>query len=345
MLKPFIYAAAFDAGVATPKTILNDSLTAWPGYAPGNFDRAFRGRITAAEALAESRNIPALLMLSQVGVEYSANLMGAAGLRTLARRPERYGLSLAVGGAEATPLEVAEAFATLARGGIARPVAFEGSRLRDQGPSPKPLLRPAACWQTIAAISSPWRTADICPEAASLRVAWKTGTSSGYRDAWCAAVTPHRTIVVWLGNTQGEGSHSLLGAQSAAPLALRLIAAIASPMPWPADVDSAPLPVDESPFLPASRRLALIWPVDNTEIVYNSDLPPDRQRVLLRAAPARQGDRTAAENQLLWWFVDGKPAGTTRGDERLFWLPAPGRHEVRVIDAHGHAATSRIRVR
>jgi membrane carboxypeptidase/penicillin-binding protein PbpC len=123
-LKPFIYAAAFDAGVCTPQTELNDTPAAWAGYAPTNYDREFRGTLSAAEALAESRNLPAMTVLSRVGVRRAVDVMGAMGLTTLSRTPDRFGLPLAIGGAEATPMELAEAYATLARGGNCKPISF-----------------------------------------------------------------------------------------------------------------------------------------------------------------------------------------------------------------------------
>ncbi len=124
MLKPLIYAGAFAAGVCAPDTVLEDSPTAWTGYAPSDYDRQFRGSMTAAEALAESRNIPAMLVLSKVGVEPAIGLMESAGLRTLARSRRSYGLSLAIGGAEATPMELAQAYAMLGRGGMGMDVTF-----------------------------------------------------------------------------------------------------------------------------------------------------------------------------------------------------------------------------
>ncbi|HWE06716.1 MAG TPA: transglycosylase domain-containing protein, partial [Rhizomicrobium sp.] len=288
-LKPFIYASAFESGLFTPETMLQDSPTAWAGYEPADYDHKFRGTLSAAEALAESRNIPAMLVLAKVGVEPAVGLMEAAGLKTLARSPGRYGLSLAIGGAEASAMELAQAYAMLGRGGVGREVRFAISRepgmtlvsnvgralpaidslggqcppyvksasvgsaladalrgahapqerVRQGGPyealhAPR-CLTSSACWQTLTALSGADRTAAICPAAARLHVAWKTGTSNGHRDAWCAAVTRHRTVIVWLGNADGRASSALVGAEAAAPLALRLIASLESAPsePWP----------------------------------------------------------------------------------------------------------------
>ena len=264
-LKPFIYAAAFDAGVCRPGTMLDDAPAGWAGYQPGDYDRRFDGPEPAAVALARSRNLPAIWLLSRVGVARSVGVMAAAGLGTVGRTPNRYGLSLAVGGAEVTPMELAGGYATLGRGGVARgawllctevasdwgasspsdllsgwrlqppPVAAEAAtpvglvrhaRVVVGGPAGGGVLRRSSCLMALQCLADPERTRAVWPAAAGLGVAWKTGTSSGHRDAWCAAVTPRRTVVAWLGNADGAGSDALVGQDAAAPLALRVMAAV-----------------------------------------------------------------------------------------------------------------------
>jgi penicillin-binding protein 1C len=337
-LKPFIYATAFDAGICAPGTLVSDTPASWSGYQPDDFDREFRGPLTAAEALAQSRNIPAMLVLSKVGVEPAIGLMDAAGLHCLVRDPARYGLTLAIGGAEATPIEIAQAYAALGRGGIAIPVHLT-SNVATEPALPPRFIRPAACWQVLGALSETERTMAVCPEACGSHVAWKTGTSSGRRDAWCAAVTRRYTVVVWLGNSLGESSGSLVGQDAAAPLALGLIAALDSRgEPWPV--------VPEEPILVACRtaaqdgELILRSPAPGQQFVLQSDLPADRQRIRLEAA--RRG---AASSQvgMLWWFVDGQLVGTTT-ELRLWWDPTPGPHEVRVTDSRLRSAVAKITV-
>jgi penicillin-binding protein 1C len=347
-LKPFIYAASFDAGICSPATILRDSPAAWPGYAPDNYDRQFRGSIPAADALAESRNIPALSLLAQVGVERAAGVMSAVGLRTVGRTPYLYGLSLAIGGAEATPIELAEAYATLARGGTYRPTQFVlsvgTSTVHPASRSSAGCLPDWACWQTLRAISDPDRTGAMCAEARHLGVAWKTGTSSGHRDAWCAAVTPSRTVVVWVGNPTGRGASPLVGAEAAAPLALRLIGALdrqGGTWPQPTGAPAITHPVARA----ARRQLTLLSPIDGMEIVYDPDAPARAQQVLLRAMVTTGPDATGEQAGPLWWFIDGRPVGVTRDRPELWWPPATGSHEVRVVDEQGHAARARFRVR
>ncbi|MFI5379969.1 MAG: penicillin-binding protein 1C [Tepidisphaerales bacterium] len=348
VLKPFIYAAAFEAGVCTPGDILIDLPAAWPGYAPNNYDRLFAGRMTAADALAESRNIPALLVLEKVGVGEAVSVMRRLGVLGLASSGRTYGLSLAIGGAESSPLEIAQAYATLGRGGLARPATCLVN------PSPAtggtPVLSPSVCRATLAAISGYARTAAISPRAADLRTAWKTGTSSGHRDAWCAAVNSRYTVVVWLGNSAGNGAIALVGADAAAPVALNLIAAMISPggvalvrtdSPRPRNAPAA----GPSRAVPLSApRIVIVSPSAGEEFVLSPDLDISRQQILFRAMlrAARAGSDPAGN---LWWFLDGSPLGQYPVGEPVSWTPSPGAHEVRALDAAGRAASVRFLVR
>jgi penicillin-binding protein 1C len=346
-LKPFIYAAAFDAGVCTPQTELNDTPAAWAGYAPTNYDREFRGTLSAAEALAESRNLPAMTVLSRVGVRRAVDVMGAMGLTTLSRTPDRFGLPLAIGGAEATPMELAEAYATLARGGNCKPISFTpiacgfadeavrfaeppfGSEPQGRRQAASGLLLASSCFAALDCLASPDRTAHVCPEASRSNVAWKTGTSSGHRDAWCAAVTHRRAVVVWLGNANGKGSPVLIGADAAAPAALALIAAL-DPVddPWPVTALKEP---PRTQFA-ASAALSIVFPANGSELILSDSAKP--QAVQLRCG--------AHSPTVPWWFVDGSAVGTGTIVE---WMPTAGAHEIRALDESGHSALARVNVR
>jgi penicillin-binding protein 1C len=339
-LKPFIYAAAFDAGVCGPATILADREVSWAGYEPADYDRDYRGPLTAAEALAESRNIPAMRVLARVGVEKAVGVMDAAGLHTLARDPNRYGLTLAIGGAEATPLEIAQAYSALARGGVVVPVSLlVGQRTTNEVHAK--FIRPQACWQVMEALSEPSRTRGLCPESVESHVAWKTGTSSGHRDAWCAAVTRRITVVAWLGNVRGEGASVLVGQEAATPLALRLVAMFdPNDEPWPVVHDSMetksvwkePVPDDE---------LVVRSPSPGREIVLETDAPVEKQRVPL-VAESPNGRKAPGR---LWWFVDDRALGSCEAGEKLWWQPVAGGHDVRVVDEKGRSAAVKVRVR
>jgi penicillin-binding protein 1C len=342
-LKPFIYAAAFDAGICTPRSILDDSPSSWAGYLPLDYDCEFRGPIPAAEALAQSRNIPALLLLSNLGVDRAVEVMRAMGLTTLSRTPQRYGLPLALGGADVTPMELAEAYATLARGGQYRKVSL----IQTDNPSAlgKPALRPEMCREALWCLADPDRTRNVFPAAAALAPAWKTGTSSGHRDAWCAAVTPRRTIVVWLGNPDGAGADRLIGQETAAPLALRILAEEDSStgepgFSPPAGFANSPPPRTFAIAATDPLILTLISPTQGQEIIPDQTVSADRQRIPLRAR--RVGDDGPGE---LWWFIDGQCIGHCAAGAPCWWPPAQGSHEVRAVDAQGHDAWATVRVR
>jgi penicillin-binding protein 1C len=354
-LKPFIYAAAVDAGILSMSSKLDDHPRAWANYLPANFDRAYRGELTAAEALAESRNIPAMTVLSRVGVSRAINVMGGCGVRSVTYSPQRYGLPLAIGGAEASPLEIAEAYATLARGGVHRdatlPLPCTHGRGLGRGPSPEqespskqeaPLPSPLpeygarelssdrailsrdTCLQVLSALSESNRTSRICPEATHLQPAWKTGTSSGHRDAWCAAVTPRRTVVVWLGNPRGEGSNQLIGTDAAAPLALRILAAV--------DQGGAGFE------LPSQIQKTLAQaPVDRPKLAILS--PANGEQFVLEPGSVIDLKAHSTQSASLFWFVDGSSLESTR------WTPTPGAHEIRVTDESGTTAVAKVVVR
>ena len=289
-LKPFIYAAAFDLGICTPGTLLDDAPGDWAGYEPGNYDHGFRGRMAASEALAQSRNLPAIALLSKVGVGRAVGLLQAAGFATLSRTPDRYGLPLAVGGADITPMELAEAYASLVRGGQHRGHRSSATipRMRRTDSSrtlekllPGPAFWPTTCIATMNCLADPDRTARVCPAAAPIGPAWKTGTSSGHRDAWCAATTPRRTVVVWLGNPDGSGADRLVGQEAAAPLALKIIAgcdavAGAGFAPTTSGIrlaTAAPIAI-QSP----AASIQLISPADGQQIIRDPSIPDAAQR-------------------------------------------------------------------
>jgi penicillin-binding protein 1C len=351
-LKPFIYAAAFDAGICTPSTILQDTATTWAGYQPADYDHDFAGPLPAAEALAQSRNIPALQLLSKVTVPRAIDVMDSLGLHTLAHANKPYGLPLAIGGADATPTELAQAYAALARqaaeerNGDAtsfhvadKLVAFPffSSAGRDLT-----VLRPAAAMAALNCLADPDRTAHVCPSAVALSPAWKTGTSSGHRDAWCAAVTPTRTVVVWLGNLDGSGSDRLVGADAAAPLALHILAscAPASDRPFlpPPDFVSAPIAASVELAAP-TEQLVLLSPTPNQEILFDPSISANGQQVSFRARVA--GD----SSEPIYWFIDGKNIGRSNSTQPLLWSPAPGRHEIRAVSEMGQSVAAAIRVR
>jgi penicillin-binding protein 1C len=224
-LKPFLYALAFEQGACTPATALADLPRRYGDYAPENYDTTARGVVAARVALAESLNLPAVELLRQVGPERLLALLHQAGLTTLDRGADHYGLGLVLGGCEVTLLELATAYAALARGGEFRPMRA----LLDEPPAPpRRLLSPGAAYLIADILEDRERLAGNplwLSAAGAPRMAWKTGTSYGHHDAWTFAYTPELTVGVWLGNADGAPAPGLTGLGGAAPLAARVLAA------------------------------------------------------------------------------------------------------------------------
>lgn len=211
LLKPFIYAAAFDAGILTPRSVVYDVPTSWRGYAPRNMDRGFLGAIPAAEALSRSRNVPAVRVLGRLGPSRLAADLNRMGLG-LAAADERCGLSLALGTAEVRLVDIANAYAALARLGRYRPLRVLAEEERFESRS---------VWSCGAAYLT-LRSLRPTDRGRPLRLVWKTGTSWNHRDAWAVAVTRRHVVGVWCGRHSGREHPALVGAEAALPLALEI---------------------------------------------------------------------------------------------------------------------------
>ena len=222
-LKPFIYALGLDQGVLHPASILKDAPTAFGTYSPENFDGRFEGPITAANALVRSRNIPAVYVSSRLHQPSLYQFLKLAGVSQLASE-QHYGLALTLGGGELSMEELASLYAMLANGGELKPLVFtanEAPPARGQQ-----LLSPEAAYITLDMLRSNPRP--DTGQRAFPRVAWKTGTSWGFRDAWTAGVFGRYALVVWLGNFDGTSNTALVGVQAAAPLFFQIIDSLRS---------------------------------------------------------------------------------------------------------------------
>lgn len=274
ILKPLLYYAMLHEGSLLPDMLLPDIPVNINGFTPQNFNRQFEGAVPASEALARSLNIPAVTMLQRYGVPKFHHFLRQAGFKTLNRPASHYGLSLILGGAEATLWDVTCAYANMGRsllrlpqgecgllmpagkGGGENPLPDAGAAagrtgdvpLRETASSddafsrktdssddalsretdssdaplqlPADLFEPGGVWQTFSALTEVNRPEEIDWRAIPSMhpVAWKTGTSYGFRDAWAVGVTPRYAVGVWVGNATGEGKPGLVGAQTAGPV-------------------------------------------------------------------------------------------------------------------------------
>lgn len=239
IMKPFLYAALLSSGEMLPNALIPDIPTRFQGFRPENSDFSYSGAVPAGDALARSLNIPAVRMLQMLDEERFLNLLRRMGFTTFGKPASHYGLSLILGGGEASLWELAGAYASMARvlrnslEGIAAPddwhmpVLIQSSVGNRQSSSAAgPSLTPPAIWLTYEALrrvnrpetETGWQYFGNAPE-----VAWKTGTSFGYRDAWAIGTTPDYVVAVWTGNADGEGRPGLTGITSSAPLLFDII--------------------------------------------------------------------------------------------------------------------------
>jgi len=232
ILKPFLFAAMLDAGEVLPGQIVPDVPTHLGLFHPENFDRAYAGAVPAEQALARSLNVPAVRMLRSYGVDRFCGLLRRLGMTTLFRPARHYGLSLILGGAEGSLQDITAIYAGLARSlnrytsGVSDAGVFHpaGYLLKDDDGSPEgaePPLHAGACYLTAQAMLEVERPGDESSWRAfssARKVAWKTGTSYGFRDAWAVGFTPRQVVGVWVGNADGEGRQGLTGYSAAAPI-------------------------------------------------------------------------------------------------------------------------------
>jgi penicillin-binding protein 1C len=239
ILKPLLYAASLDEGKILPHTLLPDVPAYINGFTPKNFSHEYDGAVNADQALIRSLNIPAVFLLKEYRYEKFHSLLRNAGMTTLTRAADHYGLSLILGGAEGTLWDIAGMYASMARtlnnyfehpgaNRYARsdfhPLRYLSQLQEDKGTVARDatsLLSAAAIYQTFDVLQELHRPGEEsgCRNFESSRpIAWKTGTSFGFRDAWSIGVTPKYVVAVWIGNADGEGRPGLTGVEAAAPV-------------------------------------------------------------------------------------------------------------------------------
>ncbi len=237
ILKPFLYCKMLDEGLITPQMLIPDIPTRFGGFTPKNFNQKYSGAVPAAEALARSLNIPAVWMLRNFGVPPFYNFLKKTGMKTLTHNPDYYGLSLILGGAEVTLWDLAGMYTSLVsvlnnyneNDGQYSENSFSALTWIDndtinscnQEISVQPEIRAGAIYLTMQAllkVTRPESEAGWNEFASARNIAWKTGTSFGFRDAWAVGITRDYVVAVWAGNADGEGRQGLTGATAAAPL-------------------------------------------------------------------------------------------------------------------------------
>lgn len=339
LLKPFIYALAFEDGVLGPDTVIDDMPRGFGGYRPENFDRTFRGEVRVREALQYSLNVPAVATLEKVGVDRFSAALKAAGASIFQRKSakEEASLALALGGAGVTMRDVAALYAGLANRGTIRPMTF--IRGAAAAPAEAQLFSAETADRINAILRGGPSLAGRAPAALSSSapvIAYKTGTSYGYRDAWAAGHANGLTIVVWTGRADGAPRPGETGRKSAAPLLFALMDALTNGAAKALPEEEAPAETFthvrlERPAVDTAP--AILFPVPGSE-VFPGAFGGDG---VIFAASGGAGGYS--------WYVDGARVTDEAGDGRPVWRPAaPGFYDIAVVDEKGRSASAKVRV-
>ncbi len=352
-LKPFLYAQVIEKGWMTAASILDDSPvqldTASGLYVPQNYDRSFKGPVSVRSALAGSLNVPAVRTLLVGGVESFRDRLWDTGYKGLTEDGQYYGFSLALGSAEVTLLEQANAYRSLANGGRFAPLRL---RATDPAGQAREILSPQAAWIVADIMADPSARAAAFGVDSALRLpfwaAVKTGTSKAMRDNWCVGFTDRYTVAVWVGNLEGDSMKAVSGTSGAAPVWRDVMMALhrgtpgrAPPRPTGIEAKRVSFAGNVEPprsdwFLtgtgqsaqtfapPTSRRPRITNPVSGSVFALDPDIPIDRQRMGIAVTGAVAGHRLV---------LDRTDLGDA--DARPQVLAGPGVHQLALLDPSG----------
>lgn len=340
-LKPFIYALAYEAGLAHPETLIEDRPSRFGSYAPANFDRGYQGTVSTRAALQMSLNVPAIALLEAVGPQRFFSRLEQAGVRPVLPRGEVPGLAVGLGGVGLRLSDLAALYAGLARLGD-MPALIE-RRDVPAPEAPRPLTEEAAAWAVGDIL-----TDAPAPEAAlSGRYAFKTGTSYGFRDAWAIGFDGQRTIAVWVGRPDGSSVPGITGRAAAAPILFDAFARLGAYAPLPgrpasvAALSNGQLPPPLRRFGPAREAAG-----DTRDL--KIAFPPDGVRIDLGAATGTMEPlavRTTGGKPPFTVLLDGRPVARFGAQRQSNVAPdGPGFTTLSVIDAEGRNASVTVRV-
>jgi penicillin-binding protein 1C len=336
-LKPLVYALAFDEGLAHPETMIDDRPMSFGSYAPQNFDKLYLGTIRMREALQLSRNIPVVALTDALGPARLISAMEKAGMKPVFPG-DQPGLAIALGGVGVTLSDMVQLYAAMARGGVARPLSW---RLDAEVSEGQRVVSEVAAWQVgdiLAGLAPP-------PGAPSNRLAYKTGTSYGHRDAWAIGFDGTHVIGIWMGRADGTPVPGAFGADVAAPVLFqafnRLKGKLDPQPPAPAStllVANAELPQPLQRF--RSRSAVFEAEADAPAVAF----PPDGAEVELLAAGLKV--KVSGGTAPFTWLADGVPVVVASDDrEAMLAMPGAGFVTLSVIDAEGRSDRVQVQVR
>jgi len=345
-LKPFIYALAFDNGIAHPETMLEDRPARYGIYIPENFDMTFQGMVSARKALQLSLNVPAVELLSALGPQRFLSRLRDAGVAiAMPKDSGAPGLAVGLGGLGITLQDLTRAYVGLARGGEMLPLRFR-PQAATSVPAPR-LVDPVAAWYVADTLLGAPPPLNAVPG----RIAYKTGTSYGYRDAWAVGFDRKHTIGVWVGRADNGAVPGLVGRTVAAPILFDAFARLGiDPRPFPQPADAIVASTGHLP--PPLRHLRQDVPKTVTAMTTPTlklAFPPDGARIDLSAAAldgnGRLNLKVAGGSPPYTWLVDGTPVTEPQRRRETQWQP-PGKGFMRisVIDATGASESVSVRL-
>jgi len=339
-MKPFVYAMGFDDGFIHPETLISDVSTRFGDYAPQNFDRDFAGDLTVREALQRSLNVPAVLVLDRVGPRRFVEALRRVGVRYELPPDAAPGLPIALGGGAINLWDLTSLYLGLGREGrVSRPRI-----LADQPAGTEvPLCSPESARRVLRVLEGvppPPGTVKATEARLSTPIAFKTGTSYGFRDAWAVGVSARRVVGVWVGRPDGTPSPDRLGRDTAAPIVHAVFALsppeTAKPSGARPDLDG-PAPL-QTRLRAEMNELGedpprLLFPTDKSLV----ERPEGGEALTLEMRGGRRP---------LTWLIDGRRVAVERVARTLDWVPSgPGTVRITVVDVNGRADSAVVDVR
>jgi penicillin-binding protein 1C len=354
-LKPFIYGIAFDELIVHPETIVVDAPMRFGDYAPENFDHFYRGELSAREALQLSLNLPAVALLDRIGpLKLTATLNRAGAPLRLPGEVNMPGLPIALGGAGTSLEDLVKLYAGIADGGRAKPLRLDTAAAPVDAP-PVPMMSPTAAWYVTRILEEAPPPPNTIPPQHRKRghaVAFKTGTSYGFRDAWAIGFDAAFTVGVWIGRPDGTFSPGRIGREAAAPVLYDIFDllppvaganGVANPMRPPEALvaTNAALPAGLQRFEGRGNFAGISAAADLPRIAF----PVDGTTLQLSAAEGYQSLplEAAGGKMPLLWLVNGRPVDSMPFRRKAEWEPdGGGAARITVIDAAGRAASAEV---
>jgi penicillin-binding protein 1C len=347
-LKPFIYGLAFDDGVAAEGTRINDAPRRFATYRPEDFDRVFHGEVTVTEALQHSLNVPAVEALDAVGARRFAATLAFAGtdLSLPLDAQDDVGLPVALGGVGLTLRDLVMLYAALGDGGRALPLSWlatDSQRAAKTPPKGARLMSAESARQIIKILAGapppagrmPARLTPLAPE-----IAFKTGTSYGYRDAWAAGLSGGFAVVVWSGRPDGAPRPGVTGRAAALPVLFEAFDVLTRVTParrfglavhLASDERDSPPPAPLARFTREDAAPHVLFPPDGAELWWDHE---HRDFVLVAEGRGR-----------LTWYAEGQPINRNVAGESVWFPHGPGFYTLSVVDPEGRTTKTRVRIK